>query len=96
MSQKHLNHQFRKIVGVSPKVLARIFKFQHALRRVNAGHNMNWAMVAQDCFYYDQSHFNHDFAAFAGFSPSTYIQLREQFLGTDLQPDDGVHFVPVG
>lgn len=32
--------------------------------------------IALSCGYFDQAHFNHDFRAFAGLSPSDYLRHR--------------------
>lgn len=96
ISQKHLAHQFKQIVGVSPKTLARIYRFQHVLKTVNPAHPVNWAEVATTCGYYDQAHFNHDFAAFTGFRPTEYLALRQIGYGDELKQGENVHFVPGG
>jgi len=96
MSQKHLANQFRKIVGVSPKALARVTRFQHVLGTIDPTQPIDWAHVAQQCHYYDQSHFNRDFAAFAGLTPSQYIENRRAVFGDSLQQGADVHFVPIG
>jgi AraC-like DNA-binding protein len=94
-SQKHLNHQFKKMVGVTPKNLARVLRFQAALNSIDPARPVNWAEVAARCHYYDQAHFNHDFQAFTGLNPSAYVQLRTAVFG-ELQPGEAVHFVPIG
>jgi AraC-like DNA-binding protein len=90
-SQKHLTHQFKKYIGVSPKSLARLFRFQDVLHAIHP--NTNWVDIALACGYYDQAHFNHEFAAFTGLSPSQYIDYR-QMVFDDVQ--DWIHFVPAG
>ena len=95
MSQKHLIHQFHKMVGVSPKLLARIFKFNHVLNRIDPAKPINWASIAYDCNYYDQAHFNKDFMAFTGLTPTTYLQLRYEFFGGSLNKGEDVNFVPI-
>jgi AraC-like DNA-binding protein len=32
--------------------------------------------IAHQAQFYDQSHFNKDFVAFTGYSPSEYVQVR--------------------
>ncbi len=94
-SQKHLAVQFKQVVGVTPKVLARIFRFQTVLETIDPRQAVDWSQVAHACYYYDQSHFNRDFMAFTGLRPSEYLMLRQAHYGVDVAPGEGVHFVPV-
>jgi AraC-like DNA-binding protein len=96
ISQKHLIAQLRQTVGVSPKVLARIYRFQAVLSAIDPARDVDWAAVAHSALYYDQAHFNHDFAAFTGLRPTDYVRLRAQYLGSSLTRGEGVHFVPLG
>lgn len=96
LSQKHLITQFRRMVGVSPKALARLYRFQHVLHTIDPAQPVDWAEIAHHTLYYDQAHFNHDFAAFTGLSPTDYLRLRQQFLGDQLVRGEEVHFVPIG
>ena len=54
--------------GLSPKTLARLGRFQRAVRLRNAGEA--WAGIAADCGYTDQSHLVRDFRQFSGSAPS--------------------------
>ena len=54
--------------GLSPKTLARLGRFQRAIRLRNAGEA--WADIAADCGYTDQSHLIRDFRQFSGSAPS--------------------------
>jgi AraC-like DNA-binding protein len=96
ISQKHLDAQFRRMVGVSPKTLARIYRFQHVLQSIDPARPVDWAAVAHTALYFDQSHFNKDFAAFTGFSPTEYMRLRRQVFGETLVRGEDIHFVPIG
>ena len=95
MSQKHLNTQFKRMVGVTPKSLARVMKLQNVLYSIDPRQPANWADIAYSCHYYDQAHFNRDFQAFTGLNPTTYARLRADVFG-DLQPGQNIHFVPIG
>lgn len=94
-SQKHLGIQFKRIVGVTPKTLARVFRFQQVLTHIPLIHNINWIEIAHNCHYHDQSHFNKEFAAFSGLTPSDYVALRSQYKDA-ISDDDSGHFVPIG
>lgn len=78
-SRKHLVARFATELGLPPKLLARILRFNHA-RRLLEGHARsgptNWAEIALDCGYYDQAHLNRDFAEFAGQTPTSYLARR--------------------
>ncbi len=94
ISQKHLITCFRRMVGVPPKTLARIYRFQHVLHSIDPVQTVDWAQIALSAQYYDQSHFNHDFAAFTGLNPTAYLQMRQQVFGDSLRAGQDVHFVP--
>jgi AraC-like DNA-binding protein len=72
ISRKHLNHLFHLHVGLTPKVYGRMFRFRSVVDLVQRGRRLDWASVAADCGYYDQSHFNREFREFAGMSPGEY------------------------
>jgi AraC-like DNA-binding protein len=38
--------------------------------------DVDWANVALSSGYFDQAHFIHDFRAFSGINPSTYLRQR--------------------
>lgn len=78
ISQNHLGTQFKRVVGVSTKELARLYRFEHVLRSIDVTRSVDWTRIAQQCGYYDQSHFNKDFAAFTGHSPTGYLHLRRR------------------
>jgi AraC-like DNA-binding protein len=72
VSERWLSQLFREEVGVSPKLWARIHRFQAATHALHAGVDISWAALALDCGYYDQSHFANDFRAFSGLDASAY------------------------
>ena len=73
-SPRHLNRHFRDQVGVTPKLFARILRFQHAIALIDR--EPSWAAIAQHAGYYDQAHLVRDFQQFAGASPTEFTRLR--------------------
>lgn len=63
---------FRDTVGTTPKQFAKVYRFQHALDLLRKEAAPNFADIALQCGYYDQSHFVHDFKDFGGISPLDY------------------------
>jgi len=76
LSQRRLVQLFWDEVGLSPKRFCRVRRFNDVLRRVEPLTEVDWTEVALACGYFDQAHFNHDFRAFAGLSPSEYLRRR--------------------
>jgi AraC-like DNA-binding protein len=70
-SRRHLAVRFREELGMPPKALARLLRFERAVKRLRAGDDL--ADLALDAGYYDQAHFNRDFRAFAGTTPTEYL-----------------------
>lgn len=71
-SRKYLAERFRTEFGLSPKSIARMARFQHALARSRATLEPDWANIALSCGYADQAHFTREFREFAGISPSRW------------------------
>lgn len=71
-SARRFTQVFSRDVGLTPKVYARICRFQVALRQLHEATDVPWAEMAVACGYYDQSHFANDFRAFSGVSPTEY------------------------
>ena len=80
LSAKRFIQVFNGEVGLTPKLFCRVRRFQRVLRRIGAGRPVEWAAVAADCGYFDQAHFIHDFRAFSGINPSTYMAQRTEHL----------------
>jgi AraC-like DNA-binding protein len=75
-SRRHLITRFREHVGVTPKLLARILRFERVVSLVDARTEIGWAEIAQVCGYYDQAHMIRDFNQFAGSPPSEFARRR--------------------
>lgn len=71
-SRKHLAHRFHTEVGLAPKAVARIARFNRAQEMARQGRAC-WAAIATDCGYADQAHLIRDFGAFAGTTPAGWL-----------------------
>lgn len=74
VSQKHLIELFDRSVGLKPKSMHRVFRFIHALESIEDARELDWAQLALECGYYDQPHFNREFKAFTGVTPTEYSE----------------------
>lgn len=79
-SPRHFINLFRDTVGMSPKVYARVQRFQAALHGIDHIEMVDWATVAFDCGFYDQSHFIREFKTFTGLRPTEYVAARRKHL----------------
>jgi len=99
VSVRQLERGFQQVIGTSPKVFARVVRFQEAQRRLMFDPETDLTRLAYDCEYFDQAHFSKDFKAFAGKTPTEYAQHMRQmqeiikskdvvFLQSSSQPGD--------
>jgi AraC-like DNA-binding protein len=73
-SRKRLVARFRDEVGLPPKTAARVVRFERARELAEQSGRPDWARIALEAGYYDQSHLINDFHAIAGRSPETFFQ----------------------
>jgi AraC-like DNA-binding protein len=79
ISQNHLLTQFKRMVGVPPKELARFYRFAHVVWSIDPSKPLDWGRIARQSHFYDVSHLNTDFVEFTGHSPSDYLRRRRRF-----------------
>lgn len=72
-SVRGVQRLFTEYVGISPKWVVRRFRMHEAAQRAAEG-PVDWAALATDLGYYDQSHFVRDFTATVGVPPARYAQ----------------------
>jgi AraC-like DNA-binding protein len=70
-SHRRLIQEFRDQIGLPPKVMARIVRFERAVKMISSGAG-SLPDVAFECGYYDQAHFNREFREFSGRTPSEF------------------------
>jgi AraC-like DNA-binding protein len=90
VSGNHLATQFKSHLGITPKRLARIYRFARVILSVDARHPVDWSQLAHAAGYFDQAHFSKEFKNFTGHTPTAYLTLRRRFpADTAFPPDNG-------
>lgn len=79
-SHRRLVREFRDQIGLPPKMLGRVMRFERATELMREARPLG--EVAHECGYYDQAHMNRDFAKFVAASPGNYAAR--------LMPDGGI------
>jgi AraC-like DNA-binding protein len=80
VSSTHLAHRFKQLVGITPKRLARTYRFAAVVSAVDPTTPVDWGEVAGHAGYFDQPHFAKELQSFTGHTPTTYLELRRRFL----------------
>jgi len=73
-SRKRIVARFREEVGLSPKRAARLLRFELVRSLAHSAVRPDWARIALEAGYYDQSHMINDFRSFTGRTPETFFQ----------------------
>lgn len=77
LSRRQLTTLFRREVGVGPKQISRLMRFEGARREVASavadGAVPDLSEIAARCGFYDHSHLVRDFRQYTGLSPSGWI-----------------------
>lgn len=85
MSQRTLQRLFAEYVGVGPKWVIQRFRILDAARAAHSGDATDWAALAADLGFSDQSHLTRAFTAVMGAPPRTY-ERDARTSGRDMHP----------
>ncbi|MEV0584479.1 helix-turn-helix domain-containing protein [Nonomuraea sp. NPDC050310] len=80
VSGTHLAQRFKELVGITPKRLARTYRFTATVFSIDPAGPIDWGELAGGAGYFDQAHFGHEFRAFTGLTPTRYLEVRRRFL----------------
>ena len=83
MSVRTYERKFVAQMGLSPKLFARLRRFQLALDRKRVSET-TWLDVAHDLGYFDQMHMVKEFRAFGGDAPSRLLQSCGDYQASSL------------
>jgi AraC-like DNA-binding protein len=72
-SRRYLRDGFQRQVGLSPKTVGRLLRFQHVRESIEQAPG-RWSDVAYNAGYADQSHLNREFRDLAGTTPSDFVR----------------------
>ena len=73
MSIRNFERRFTEQAGVSPKLYAKLVRFNEAIKIKSMQPEKNWTSIAYDCGYFDQMHLIKDFKQFSNESPSSFF-----------------------
>ncbi|MEI9920937.1 MAG: helix-turn-helix domain-containing protein [Bacteroidota bacterium] len=73
VSQRYLEKQFNKVIGLPPKTYSLIQRFKRIEHELRVSNSAYWADLEFANNYYDQNHFIKDFKRFTGRTPSNYL-----------------------
>ena len=91
ISRKHLNFLFQEYLGISPKMLSSLNRFQSILQTISNSKPDKLTDLAYELNFFDQAHFNNNFKRFTGLKPNDYIKKVESIPALKIIP----HFLPV-
>ncbi|MFH8452815.1 helix-turn-helix domain-containing protein [Streptomyces fungicidicus] len=80
VSSTLLAKRFKEVIGVTPKRMARSYRFTAATLAIDVAAPIDWGHVAAEAGYFDQAHFGHEFREFTGLTPTRYVEVRQRFL----------------
>jgi len=78
-TKRYLDRLFQEHVGVSPKSLASILRFQEVYQGWMQHQSSPFFRDQWPAYYYDQSHFIKEFKRFTGFTPQQYTAITNEF-----------------
>jgi AraC-like DNA-binding protein len=71
-SHRRLITRFREQIGLAPKAVARVIRFDRAVRLLRSSEEAALGAIAYDCGYFDQAHMNREFRELAGTTPAAF------------------------
>ncbi|EDM78412.1 transcriptional regulator, AraC family protein [Plesiocystis pacifica SIR-1] len=93
ISHGYLDREFTRVVGLSPRRLARLLRMRRLLALIDAHGPVRWAERALDLGWSDQAHLVRDFKRHTGVTPTAYLAAQRTHYPPD-EHGDGAGFVP--
>jgi len=80
--RRQLERSFAKQIGLSPKQLGKVIRFQAALKTILSNKTDKYIQIAYETDYYDQAHFIRDFKEFTGTTPAEFLEDDKMMLSS--------------
>lgn len=85
LSERSVERKFKQYVGLSPKLFARICRFQASLVQIRNSQYSKLSDIAYENEYADQSHLIRAFKEFSGVSPKQAMNIMENIADLTVQ-----------
>jgi len=76
IGRRQLERRFLDAVGISPALLANVFRFRSVFDAIERDSTRPWTDAAMAAGYFDQSHLIRDFRRFVGCTPTEFAAAR--------------------
>ena len=93
ISHGHLDREFTRIVGLTPRSLATLLRMRRLLARLDVRREIDWAKHAFELGWFDQAHLIRDFKRHTGVTPTEYV-AAQRAVYSPVAPGDAAGFVP--
>jgi AraC-like DNA-binding protein len=80
ISKRQLEREFKRKVGISPKLYMRISRLNAVHRALEQNKKLDFTKITYACGYADQAHFIKDFKSFTGEKPSVFMKDRHLYI----------------
>lgn len=95
LSLRQFERRFKQRIGVSPKMFARILRFESLLNSLIQDPAFSFADAASRLGYHDQSHVIHEFKTWAGCTPRAFLaRAKQREMRGPIVPDLRNAYVP--
>jgi AraC-like DNA-binding protein len=74
LSTRAFERNFEQHIGVTPKVYARLVRFNRALLVKMKNPKESWSFISNRCNYFDHAHLIKDFKEFTGTTPNVFLR----------------------
>lgn len=84
-SYKKLQLEFRKNVGITPKLFLDIIKFNYSASLLHSRTDLSFTEIGYKAEYYDQAHFIRSFTRKSGYTPGKFLRQNSAMFLDNLQ-----------